>query len=297
VMNTREVLRSWDVIPDSVSLVIGRSNDARSNAHWRIHSGAQVFVLRGYRAGMTSRSIDYEIAVLRHLRDRCWPVAVPVTAPVWRENRAFVLFPLLPGTPRLREDVQHMRTRGRILAALHQDLEPLVEVLGQRPGWRRADEVLTPDQCRNVERRLADLQSVDGEVVRVLGRHVEQLSERLPKATRDFSLTVTHGDLIARNVLFEGADLTGILDLDSTHVDFRAADIACARRSRHDEVVRGYLETTSLSDAERRCLDELWKASVVRYVLELLYRQELVDITSELAWCAKQLEQTRPFDG
>jgi Ser/Thr protein kinase RdoA (MazF antagonist) len=98
-------------------------------------------------------------------------------------------------------------------------------------------------------------------------------------------------------MLFRGLHLTGIIDFDSTHVDFRAADVACARRSRHDDVVRGYLEASPLSNAELHCVGDLWKANVLRYALQLLHSAQGRDLSaSELAWCAKQLEQTRPFD-
>lgn len=113
--------------------------------------------------------------------------------------------------------------------------------------------------------------------------------------TRDFSLTIAHGDLIARNVLFEDSRLTGVIDFDSTHVDYRAADLACARRSRHDDVVRGYLETSPLSDAELHSLGDLWEANVLRYVGICFSRRRDIS-ASELAWCVTQLQQTRPFD-
>lgn len=88
-----------------------------------------------------------------------------------------------------------------------------------------------------------------------------------------------------------------MLDFDSVHLDLRAADVACARRGKGDEVVRGYLETASLDDVELRCLDDLWRASVLRYALQLIDRNESSTFEiSELEWCLRQIEETRPFD-
>jgi len=57
------------------------------------------------------------------------------------------------------------------------------------------------------------------------------------------------------------------------------------------------LEIGSLTEAELKCLDDLWRATVLRYALQLLagniapQRRE-----PELQWCVNQLEKTIPFD-
>jgi len=50
--------------------------------------------------------------------------------------------------------------------------------------------------------------------------------------------------------------LAGILDFDSVHLDLRATDVACARRSSTDGVVHGYLRKASLTDVELATLDD-----------------------------------------
>jgi Ser/Thr protein kinase RdoA (MazF antagonist) len=63
-------------------------------------------------------------------------------------------------------------------------------------------------------------------------------------------------------------------------------------------VVRGYQEVIPLSDEELGCLDDLWRASVLRYALRLLDYATTTDMAvSELEWCVAQLEKTRPFQG
>src|SRR5262249_40009101 len=57
----------------------------------------------------------------------------------------WALFRYMPGrapAPRsVAGTILEQRMRGRLLARLHQDMAALVKV-GQRPGWRRADEGL-----------------------------------------------------------------------------------------------------------------------------------------------------------
>jgi len=109
-------------------------------------------------------------------------------------------------------------------------------------------------------------------------------------------VTVIHGDFIAQNLLFQMETLSGVLDFDSVRLDLRAADVACARRGRQDDVVRGYLEVAPLTDAELGCLDDLWRANVLRYALQILSGNAAAETDeSELQWCVKQLEKTIPF--
>ena len=113
-----------------------------------------------------------------------------------------------------------------------------------------------------------------------------------------FPVSIVHGDFIAQNLLFQDDEVSGVLDFDSVHVDLRAADVACARRSTQDEVVRGYLEIVSLTDAELGCPDDLWRASVLQYALRVLRGEIAADRgESALQWCVKQVEKTIQFDG
>ena len=53
---------------------------------------------------------------------------------------------------------------------------------------------------------------------------------------------VLHGDLAPWNLLFEGEKLTGILDFEGTHLNYRVADFANSWRGYQDEVIEGYEE-------------------------------------------------------
>jgi len=287
----KKILGMWKIAPDHVSLI-----NARGNTHWKVQCRSESFVLRIYGRRQTASSIQYELDILRRLRDRGLPVAAAIDGVAQYEGSAFVLFPLLPGRPHPRENERQRRQRGRILAELHHELGALAD-LGQRIGWRQADEVVAGGESRSGRWRSCAIGMTRPDLVDSIARHFEGVHSRLcaAGATR-FPVTVVHGDLIAQNLLFQRGRLSGILDFDSAHCDLRAADVACARRSGSDEVARGYLDVIPLSDAEIGCLDDLWRASVLRYALQLLDRETITGAAvSELDWCVAQLEKTRPF--
>jgi len=275
------VLRSWGIVPDAVSPI-----SANGNQHWKVRRSSDEFVLRMYRRAQTDSSIRYELDLLQWLSRRGWPVAAAVDGmAIVDSSLVFVLFPLLPGRSAANETTEQLRRRGRILAELHRELSAITGI-GQRSGWQRSDEVV-----RSV---LADSRP-GGELVCRLTQHLEHVAERLRAAgASSFPTGVIHGDFIAQNLLFQGDKLSGVIDFDSAHLDLRAVDLACARRSGGDEVARGYLEIFPLADSELDCLDDLWRASVLRYFLQILERKAVTGTeASELEWCLRQVEKTR----
>jgi Ser/Thr protein kinase RdoA (MazF antagonist) len=147
-----------------------------------------------------------------------------------------------------------------------------------------------------VENALDRLRNYDPTSAHTIIRHRDRLRESARDIARTCARTIVHGDLIAENLLFVGEQLSGILDFDSTHLDLRIADVACARRRRNDDVVRGYLEAGTLTDSEIDCVADAWRTSVLRYALQLLKRHDhWKNAADQLAWCARQIEQTRPF--
>jgi Ser/Thr protein kinase RdoA (MazF antagonist) len=269
--------------------------EAKANTHWKIEGTGDDFILRRYRAGQTARSIDYEFAVLRHLQRKGWPVATPVGGVVWHDDAAFALFPCLPGQALRHGDPARRRQRGRILAHIHRDLRDVE--LGQREGWLRVDEVVRGESAEELCAR--PLSSRAAGLAALVSSHCARVRERFDAAgiTR-LPCGIVHGDFIGQNLLFGDDTLTGLLDFDSTHFDLRAADVACARRRADDDVVRGYLEVSALEDIERQCLDDLWRATVLRYAFQLgdgVVHPSMLE--RELQWCVRQLEKTVAFVG
>src|SRR5262245_43918977 len=191
-----------------------------------------------YRRGQSDSSIRYELEILNRLRRQGWPVAAALDETVLESGSVFALFPLLPGRPHQDESPEQMRRRGCILAQLHRELTTVVGI-GQRTGWQRVDEV-----ARTTEREILHTSDMG----RKISCHLDRVRSHLGAVyASSFPVTVIHGDFIAQNLLFQGEKLSGVLDFDSAHLDLRAADVACARRSSHNDVVRGYLEVSPLT--------------------------------------------------
>jgi Ser/Thr protein kinase RdoA (MazF antagonist) len=284
-----EVLRQCGVERHRPLLI----ESSKANTHWKLEGRGGEFVLRRYRQRQTSASIEYEFAVLRHLRHRGWPVAAPVRGIVWHEDRAFALFPFLPGRARDHENPAQGRERGRLLARMHADLRELE--LGQREGWSRLDEVVRRTDAS--QRQVQVPSSHAAAFYALISSHSARVRDRLDATgIAGFPRSIVHGDFIAQNLLFDGETLTGLLDFDSVHFDVSAADVACARRRAGDEVVHGYLEVDPLEPAERQCLDDLWRASVLRYAFRLSgSAEDRSTVEQERQWCVRQLEETVAF--
>jgi hypothetical protein len=56
------------------------------------------------------------------------------------------------------------------------------------------------------------------------------------------------------------------------------------------------IETVRLTEAELGCVDDLWRATVLRYALQILRGDMATNRDeSELQWCVKQVEKATPF--
>ncbi len=76
-----------------------RIDAGRNNEHWNVGAG---LVLRRYGPFRSDAAIDYEHAIVGQLRERGWPVAVPIPSDAGRmvvvdDGRRYSLFPRLVG--------------------------------------------------------------------------------------------------------------------------------------------------------------------------------------------------------
>ncbi len=193
---------------------------------------------------------EYELAVLTRMRTMGWPVAAAIEEPAEIEGRTWCLFPWLRGQPPERGP-QERRRRGRLLAGLHESTSQLVD-LGQRPGWVRADEVVGDPELVAAVRNYESLFPDDGHVLRW---HLEQAREAFAAVEVERAdCLVLHGDFSPWNLHYEGERLTGALDFDATHLNFRVSDFALSWRGWQDELLDGYEEVHRLTELDRELL-------------------------------------------
>ena len=191
--------------------------------------------------------IAYELEVLARLDGDGWPVPAVIEEPIEVDGRIWYLSKFLPGTCRTTNGPEDRRERGHLLAELHEATGRLAR-MGQRRGFSLADEVIGDPELLGVIREYEKLRPTEGHVVRW---HIDQAREAFDCLDLDSAgTTVLHSDFAPWNLLYEGESLTGILDFDATHLNYRVADFALAWRGDQDEVIEGYEEIHRLSDLD-----------------------------------------------
>ena len=191
--------------------------------------------------------IDYELEVLASLDDVGWPVPAAVEEPIQVDGRTWCLFKFLPGTCRTSNRPEQRRARGRLLAELHETTASLAG-MGQRRGFGLSEEVIGDPGLINSVRKYEKLRPAEGHVMRW---HIDRAKEAFGRLDlNDAVTTVLHGDLTPWNLLYEGENLTGIIDFEATHLNYRVADFANSWRGYQDEVIEGYDEVSKLSELE-----------------------------------------------
>ncbi|MGH2352796.1 MAG: phosphotransferase enzyme family protein [Chloroflexota bacterium] len=252
-----------------------RQLGGNANMHWLAGHDGGVAVLRRYGPWHDLDDVLYELRVLDRVAALAWPVPRTLTSPERLGRHVWCLFSYVPGRPRqprrsasMREE---LRARGRLLAELHAGLATLTD-LGQRPGWRRREEVLGqradgPSVEEVIKTRvLPDEAKIMLDYAdRARARFADLEAERLP-------VILNHGDLVGSNVRYLGGRLSGIIDFDFTHLDHRAADFVWTWSALNDDFVYGYEEVTPLEAAERALLTPAFWASVLDSVrMKLLW--------------------------
>jgi aminoglycoside phosphotransferase (APT) family kinase protein len=260
----------------------------RLNQHWLVEAAGERLVLRRW-AGPAD-DVAYEIRLLAQVAALVWPVPAIVAGPMLVDGAWWTLAPFLPGAPPDASDPQvERRARGRLLAAFHADLSQLAGP-GQRPGWRRGEDVLADP---TLDALLAAHERADPEEGHLLRWHLERARMRATELSlAERSGQVIHGDFTPWNLRFDAGRLSGVLDFELARVDHRMAEFALAWRGVYDEVVHGYAEMASLEPEEWAALTPLWWTYLIDGLAQLLCQGRRDD-----GWTAKMLHRRSPLMG
>jgi Ser/Thr protein kinase RdoA (MazF antagonist) len=102
---------------------------------------------------------------------------------------------------------------------------------------------------------IKDYERIFPEEANILRWHLDKAREGFETIDLDAAETVVlHGDFITWNLLFEDEKLTGVIDFEATHLNYRVADFALSWRGYQDEVLDGYQEVHRLSDIDWQLL-------------------------------------------
>lgn len=262
-MDAQELLRRFDIRKPRL-----RQVGDRRNIHWIVDALEGRVVLCRYASDRSRGDVAYELRLLEYLDGRGWPVPVPLSPLVEASGALWCLFTYIRGrAPRPRSSagvLDEQRRRGRLLARLHSEMAALGS-MGQREGWRRADEGLWDRTGRppanDILRQYEHLHPEPGLILRAYAdKASERLAHLLPEAPEP---TVIHGDFAPWNMRYERGSLLGIIDFDSAHLDLRVADFALSWRGQYAHLLEGYEEESPLEPIERELIVPVFWAWVI----------------------------------
>ena len=244
----------------------------RINRHWLVEAQRVQLVLRCWgqsplidSASSHTASISYEVRLIKALAVLGWPVAPLVTGPAEIAGQWWSLAPFLSGAPPASDGNVHggrseQRARGHLLAGLHGGLAQVPD-MGQRPGWRRCEEILDDPALDTV---LAQNERERPEEVRILRWHLEQARGQVAGlALQERPGIIVHGDWTPWNLRFAEGRLSGILDFELAHSDHRVGDFVLSWRGKYDDIILGYAEVSPLEPEEWALLTPLWWAQLI----------------------------------
>jgi len=207
--------------------------DSEAGDRWRVEDGEQAALLRRYADDRAADALAFQHDLLAFLAERAWPVPAPIATAaggtaVEADGARWSLTPLLPGTPPPDESI-FLQRRGALLALIHADLR---EWDGTPPpvATRRVDDFDGAVQAHGLasfEALLARVQVVDAMRANILAVLRMRIEEQLA-AYRYGELPTLPlwGGCSSQHVLFDGNDVTGLIDFDHVRADARAVDVA-----------------------------------------------------------------------
>lgn len=240
-----------------LGLTLTSTVPARSTESWRAQGPGQDLLLRRYldlsEVGQSElgRNVAWQAELREVAAGEGWPTARPHGDPIAHAGSWWTLEQFLPG----RHRPVPAATQARILTAWHATAFPL-ERLGPRPGAFDTLAVL-----------------VDADVPALLGtcsdpedrswllRRFDQASALADAVDWTASRRVlVHGDLVGRNLLWDGERLTGVIDLELATVDRRVTEMTTSWRCRYDDLAFAVHRLDPFTDHEWRMLLVDWWA-------------------------------------
>jgi thiamine kinase-like enzyme len=124
--------------------------------------------------------------------------------------------------------------------------------MGQRSGFLKADELVYEPALLESIRDYERMRPAVGHMMRWhLDKAREIFEQILPD---DMETIVLHSDFAPWNILFQHGRLSGIIDFESTHMNYRVSDFALAWRGYQHEVIDGYNDIHRLTDRDQQLL-------------------------------------------
>ncbi len=210
--------------------------------------------------------LDFYLGLMAHLADRGLPCPRPQPCAdrLWRPlaGKPAALFNCLPGHHQAQATASQCRRLGQELARLHRAAADYSGQLANPRGaaWRQsAGERLLPHLPPAEQQLLAD----------ELAFQAKQDTSLLPSG-------IIHADLFRDNVLWQGSQLSGLLDFYFAGWDTLLFDLAvtandwCQDKHSEKELLAGYASERPLTDGETAAWPALRRAAALRFWLSRL---------------------------
>ncbi len=249
------------------------------NSNYFLHTRKGRFVLTLFEARTRKEDLPFFLALMAHLRNNGLPIAE-----VMKDNsnktifdlkgRPAILVSFLDGAPHDPPSPQDCYKIGQAMARMHLAVHDFPQNRKNDlslSGWRRLAQ-----QC------LPGAEKCDPILPQLIAGELAYLSENWSRF-ETLPQGIIHADLFADNILFNGNEISAIIDFYFACSDYFAYDLAisiCANcfDQHHDlqgakmqEMMEGYHSAKPLSQEEQTALPLLMRGACLRFLLTRLY--------------------------
>ncbi|MSQ30641.1 MAG: hypothetical protein EXR64_01235 [Dehalococcoidia bacterium] len=232
----RAALAAWGLAEAHVAPALQQRAPHLGAAEWRV-AAAPGYLLHRY-AALDAEAIAYQHAMLAFLAEDAWPVLVPVRAAdgatlVEAEGAPWALFPAPAGAQPPDRPI-FVQRRGALLALLHRDLASWSGPDGPEASgaFPRLDDLYAIAVARghaSYDALIARVAAADAARAAQLASLGDRNADMLVRlGYDDLPEVATWGGCTAPHVLYEGDDVTALLDFDGARPDARIADIGAS---------------------------------------------------------------------
>ena len=252
--------------------------DGVENTNYCLHTDQGKFILTLYEQRVSTQDLPFFMRLLQHLGDQGYPCPPPLVqhdgATIGTlAGRKAALFPFIEGQTVSSPNPRHCYAVGQALANLH-----LVSANFPAPHRENSMGFAAWEKLFSATKESAD--DISPGLRDDIQRTLDDIARHWPK---DLPAGICHTDLFNDNVLFNGTNISGVIDFYFACHDFWLYDLATTLSnwcfspygsfyySNCVTMVRAYHQIRPLTRAEHDALLLVMQASAVRFLLTRLY--------------------------
>jgi homoserine kinase type II len=249
------------------------------NSNYFLHMQKGRFVLTLFEARMREKDLPFFLALMEHLRKQGLPIAEIVKdnndKTIHRlKDRPAILVSFLEGSPHDPPSPQDCHKIGQAMARMHLTASDFPH--------RRDNDLSLSGWHKLAQQCLPGANKCDPSLPQLISEELTHLSENWSRI-ETLPEGIIHADLFADNILFNGNEISGIIDFYFASTDFLAYDLAislCAncfdqhhylQGEKMQKMIEGYNYARPLSGEELAAIPLLMRGACLRFLLTRLY--------------------------